>query len=176
MTCSLTQRSSKHTCAARGTLTGRWEPRMKFQMLQITINALCQNQGSAGFFGRNIGASWVVYGSSPVRGRSIIRREFVVMNESVDTQDVKALSNDHIKAQEMCRAAFFHYIFLYGWVEFNLLMFSGMTTLALHGSFWLIGLFQMHKTPVDWLPAIILFCYAGSSQGITIILNQENQH
>ncbi len=68
--------------------------------------------------------------------------------ESVDTQDVKALSNDHIKAQEMCRAACFNYIFLYGWVEFNLLMFSSMTTLALHGSFCLIGLFQMHKTPV----------------------------
>lgn len=57
-------------------------------------------------------AEWL--GSSSVRGRSVIRSEAMVMNESVDRWDVKALSNDHIKAQEMCRAAFSHYIFLYG--------------------------------------------------------------
>lgn len=46
-------------------------------------------------------AEWL--GSSSVRGRFVIRREAMVINESVDRQDVKALS---IKTREMCLAAF----------------------------------------------------------------------
>lgn len=88
-------------------------------------------------------------GSSLVRGRSVIRREAMVMNESVDRQDVKALSNNQgsrdvmlsfpitsLLYMDMCGHALKH-------LRLNLT----------HGSFCL-GLFQMHKTPVnlDYLP------------------------
>ncbi len=69
--------------------------------------------------------------------------------ESVDTQDVKALSNDHIRLRDVS-CCLFQLHLLYGWVEFNLLMLvlqhdhTGPT-----GIVCLIGLFQMHKTPVD---------------------------
>lgn len=74
-------------------------------------------------FGRNIGASWVVYGSSPVKGHSFHQKMKSRGYEWIGRYTEK-LSVTTTSMLKRC------VVLLFGWVEFNLQMISNMTTLA----------------------------------------------